>query len=189
MQPAERAALLLAAQRRAREMSDSVAPIGEILAHLCRAAEALSRNTTVASILVLDADKRLRNGASPGLPPDYLAAIDGLRPDADLGTCAAAAATGEVVTTPSFLADRRWAELKHLPLALGFRGAWSQPIKGKDGDILGTFGTYYREQRSPDGEEREAIAILARSAALAIERARDAGGVFRNAVPVPQPRP
>jgi len=134
--------------------------------------EALARDNVVASILLLDRDGLLRNGASPNLPADYLDAIDRLKPDPDLGTCAAAAATGEVVETPSFYDDRRWAELRHLPLALGFLGAWSQPIKAADGRVLGTFGTYFREHRRPTAAEREAVALLAEAAAEAIETAQ-----------------
>jgi hypothetical protein len=70
-------------------------------------------------------------------------AIDGLKPNAEVGTCAAAAATGNVVITPSFYADNKWAELRHLPLALGYVGAWSMPIKTYDNRIIGTFGTYF----------------------------------------------
>ena len=68
----------------------------------------------VTSILVLDKDGLLRNGASPNLPADYLKAIDRRRPSPLLGTCAAAAATGRVVITPDFFADDNWAELRHL---------------------------------------------------------------------------
>ncbi|MCY7318964.1 MAG: hypothetical protein LH617_09600 [Ramlibacter sp.] len=52
------------------------------------------------AFLGLDRDGLLRNGASPSLPADDLDAIDRLKPDADVGTCCAAAATGEVVETP-----------------------------------------------------------------------------------------
>ena len=141
----------------------------DVLAHLARAAEAVAGEDSTVSILVLDDDGLLRNGASPGLPADYLDAIDRLRPNPNLGTCAAAAATGEVVLTPDFCADSKWAELRHLPLALGFVGAWSHPIKAGDGRVLGTFGTYFRECREPTSEEREAVRALASVAALVIE--------------------
>jgi GAF domain-containing protein len=85
-----------------------------------------------------------------------------------VGTCAAAAATGEVVVTCDFTADEKWAELRHLPLALGFVGAWSTPIKGGDGRVLGTFGVYNRESRVPTDEERKAMGVLAEAAAQAI---------------------
>lgn len=68
--------------------------------------------------------------------------------------------------TPDFLADDKWAELRHLPLALGFVGAWSVPIKSPEGAVLGTFGTYFRERRYPTSEERKAMELLASAAAL-----------------------
>jgi GAF domain-containing protein len=144
------------------------APLREVLAHLTAAVESLGKDTVVASILLLDREGLLRNGASPNLPADYLDAIDRLKPDARVGTCAAAAATGEVVETPSFYEDSRWSELRHLPMALGFAGAWSQPIKSPQGRVLGTFGTYFREPRRPTPAERASVEMLAQVAAEAI---------------------
>jgi GAF domain-containing protein len=147
------------------------APYTDIFACLIAAAEQVSGQGAVSSVLVLDQHGLLRNGASPNLPLDYLRAIDGLRPDAAVGTCAAAAATGAVVVTPSFLADGKWAELRHLPLAIGFAGAWSMPIKSaRDGRVLGTFGTYYRDVRQPTSQEVEAVTSLAAAAARAMDR-------------------
>jgi hypothetical protein len=156
---------------RVHQMLEDHAPSQEILSCLARAAETVAAPNAVASILVLDRDGLLRNGASPNLPAEYLKAIDRLRPDAGVGTCAAAAATGSVVVTSSFLADDKWAELRHLPLALGFVGAWSMPIKSAaDGRVLGTFGTYYKDLRLPTTQEISAVRALAESAALALDR-------------------
>lgn len=141
----------------------------DILTLLATAGERASGAGCVTSILLVDENGLLRNGASPNLPADYLDAIDRLRPDANVGTCAAAAATGSIVTTPDFQADSKWAELRHLPLALGFAGAWSMPIKSPDGRVLGTFGTYFRERREPSDSERAAIALLASTAAAVLE--------------------
>jgi GAF domain-containing protein len=160
--------LLQQARERVLRMLDACAPLRDILLHLATTAESLSDGRTVASILVLDKDGLLRNGASPNLPADYLDAIDRLKPDPNVGTCAAAAATGQVVVTRTFLDDNRWAQLRHLPLALGFVGAWSMPIKTDDGRVLGTFGTYFREPREPTDEEREVVHFLALMAAFAI---------------------
>src|SRR6478672_1326187 len=129
-------------------MHESGVQKDEILTYLASAAEAAAGNGTAASILLLDENGLLRNAASPKLPEDYLKAIDGLKPDPNVGTCAAAAATGNIVFTPSFYADNKWAELRHLPTSLGFVGAWSYPIKSND-KVLGTFGTYFNKQRKP----------------------------------------
>jgi hypothetical protein len=72
------------------------------------------------------------------------------------------------VITPNFSADDKWGELRHLPHSLGFVGAWSMPIKSSDGTVLGTFGNYYRERRSPTPEEQAGIGVLAGAAALAL---------------------
>jgi PAS domain S-box-containing protein len=169
----KRTDILLDAQKRSLEMIVAGAPLTEVLTSLARAVEEQSEGQAVASILLLDGEGRLRNGASPGLPQHYLDAIDGIQSDPKLGTCASAAATGEVVITPSFDTDPRWTAIKHLPMNIGFCGAWSQPIKTRDGRVLGTFGTYFREVREPAPSERQAVEILARTAALAIERNRD----------------
>jgi GAF domain-containing protein len=157
------------AYERAMAMLRMGAPRREVLTQIVSAAEIIAGPGSVSSILVLDEQGLLRNGASPNLPADYLDAIDRLKPDAKLGTCAAAAATGEVIVTPDFTADAKWAELRHLPLALGFAGAWSMPIKAADGRVLGTLGTYYRTRREPSPTEIAAVRILASAAAHALE--------------------
>ena len=156
------------ANRHVEKMLAEGAPVRDVLARLVAAAEQIAGEGCVASILVLDADGLLRNGSSPNLPADYLNAIDRLKPHPTLGTCAAAAASGEMVLTPDFQDDSKWAELKHLPLSIGFRGAWSMPIKDLSGRVLGTFGTYYRERRTPRLDEIDATAIFVALAARAL---------------------
>ena len=160
----------LDAQRHSLEMLVGGSPLDEVLTYLARVVERQSEGRAIASILLLDEQGCLRNGASPGLPKDYVNAIDGIKADPDVGTCAAAAALGEVVVTRDIAADPKWREIKHLPLGLGFRAAWSMPIFSRDGRVLGTFGTYFRERREPDPLERQVVEVLARTAALAIER-------------------
>lgn len=140
----------------------------EILLYLVELANHLSGPDSTASILVLDEAGLLRNGSSPTLPADYLAAIDGIKPDPQVGTCASAAATGKVVFTTNLLADEKWAELRHLPIGIGYYGAWSVPIKSYDNVVLGTFGTYFRNPRHPSAEEQTGIQLLASAAAIAL---------------------
>lgn len=159
-----------AAYDEALEMSERGSCREEVLGFLVLAAERASGPDSVASILLLDENGLLRNGSSPKLPDDYLHAIDGIRPNANVGTCAAAAATGPPVVTPSFYADNKWAELRHLPTALGFVGAWSMPIKNMQNEVLGTFGTYFREQREPSNEEIKGVELLASAVAQVVTR-------------------
>jgi GAF domain-containing protein len=156
------------AYAKALKMIDEGYSRNEVLTFLTASAEMAAGDDTVSSILVLDGDGLLRNGASPRLPSDYLQAIDGLKPAPQVGTCAAAAATGEVVVTEDFIADSKWAELRHLPIALGFKGAWSMPIINEAGKILGTFGTYFSNKRTPSEQEIEGVQLLAKAAAISL---------------------
>lgn len=162
---------IMTASARVQQMLDAGTPRQEILTRLAKAGEVLAGPGSSVSILVLDEHGLLRNGASPSLPADYLSAIDRLKPNAQVGTCAAAAATGTVVLTPDFRADDKWAELRHLPLSLGFISAWSMPIKSVAGTILGTFGTYFRNSRTPTAEEKTGVEQLAAAAALVLAKA------------------
>lgn len=166
--PASTGDIIAQAAQCVQRMLQANATPREILTRLATAGERVAGPGAVVSILVLDKDGLLRNGASPNLPADYLDAIDCLKPHPKVGTCAAAAATGSVVITPDFRADDKWAELRHLPLALGFLGAWSMPIKNGDGKVLGTFGTYFREHRFPTSAEMHNVELLAAAAALAL---------------------
>lgn len=157
-----------ASLQRAKDMLIAGAPAAEVLTFLAVVAESVAPEGSAASILALDRDGLLRNAASPRLPADRLDAIDRLRPDANVGTCTAAAATGQIVLTPDFTAEAKWAELKHLPLAIGYRSASSVPIKGAAGQVPGTFGPYYREPRTPSSEEMIATTRLAELAASAL---------------------
>jgi signal transduction histidine kinase/ActR/RegA family two-component response regulator len=168
----KRAEMFAEAQKRSLELVVSGAPLSEVLTYLTRIVERQSDEQSVAAILFLDEEGRLRNGASPNLPAEYVAAIDGLKAEPHIGTCSAAASTCRVVVTPDIENDPGWATIKHLPLGLGLRAAWSQPILSRDGRVLGTFGTYFPTCRMPSLAERDAVEILSRTAALAIERAR-----------------
>src|SRR5688500_16541534 len=171
-QESARSQALLAAQKQSLELVVTGAPLAEVLRHLVLTVEEQAEGAVVGSIMLLDAQRRLRNGAAPSLPDHYLQAIDGISADPGVGTCSAAAALGEVVVTCDFATAPGWNGLAHLPLALGLRGAWSMPIVARDGTVLGTFGTYFRECREPTVEERSVVEVLVRTASIAIERER-----------------
>ena len=154
--------------RHALTMHESGGKQEDILHYIASAAETAAGDGTAVSILLLDKEGLLRNAASPQLPDDYLQAIDGLKPNANVGTCAAAAATGSIVLTPSFFADNKWAELRHLPLALGYLGAWSMPIKTRDNKVIGTFGTYFRQHREPSADELKGTELLVSAVAFVL---------------------
>ncbi len=168
----KRSELLLEAQKQALEMVVQGTDITSILEYLTQVAVAQSDSTTISSVLLLDENGILRHGAAPQLPDYYNQAIDGLKASADVGTCSIAAVTGEVVITPDIENDPKWSSIKHLPLALGLKAAWSHPMKTGDGRVIGTFGTYFKECRRPTAHEQKVVELLAQTAALALEHRR-----------------
>lgn len=164
---------LLARQRLALDMIDRGAPLVETLTLLCHIVEAEAPSLVRAAILLVDhASASLHTGAAPGLPDRYNRAVDGIGIAPDVGTCAAAAALNRVVVTADIATDPGWIGLAHLPLGLGLHAAWSMPILADDGVVLGTLGTYFTECRGPTQEECDLVAVLAHTAARAIQRDR-----------------
>jgi signal transduction histidine kinase len=76
------------------------------------------------------------------------------------------------VTVEDIATDPLWADYRNLALAHHLRACWSTPIRGRNGDVLGTFAVYHREPRGPEPKERELIDTLTYLAGIAIERNR-----------------
>ncbi len=144
-------------------------PLPEILDALVEAIEA-TLDQALCSILRLDQDNRLRHGAAPSLPDRYSESVDGLLVSDDLGPCARAILRRETVITPDIAESDFVQDSQDLLLSYGLRACWSAPIFGSDGQVLGTFATYYQTVRSPKTYELETIAQMAHLAGIAIER-------------------
>jgi len=149
------------------------APLRDVLTELCFAAERTADVEMLASVLLLDESGRhLLEGAAPSLPAEYNAAIDGVEIGPAVGSCGTAAHYGEPVFVDDIKADPLWADFRDLALKHGLRACWSTPIKGEDGQVLGTFANYYRTPRHPRAQDYEAIALLAATAANVITASR-----------------
>jgi PAS domain S-box-containing protein len=164
---------ILAGEKRTLEMLARGAPLATVLDSVVGVVEDLGNRSSPAALMLLDAEGKLHTAASRGLPEAYLQAIDGLPADASVGTCCMAAATGVPIVTPDIAAAASWKQLAQLPLALGLLAAWSQPILARDGSVLGTLGTYFRQTREPTARDRQAVELLAHTAAVAIEQDRE----------------
>ncbi|MES2439982.1 MAG: GAF domain-containing protein [Verrucomicrobiota bacterium] len=162
---------LLIAQKDLLERIVRGESLDEILLAIVGVVEDQSSTRSVAAIMLLDRENQcLRNAASRQLPIAYLESVDGIRADADTGTCAAAAALNQPVFSPDLATDPRWEGLAHLPADLGLKAAWSTPVRGSDGGVLGTIGTYFPEARLPEEREIRIANIMAETAALVIEK-------------------
>ena len=144
-------------------------PFAVVADLLCRQVEGIAP-TISCSVLAVDAERRLRPLAGPGLPERFGQAIDGLAIGPMVGSCGSAAYWGPPVEVQDIETDPRWAPYKALPLAAGLRACWSSPIRTPDGRVVATFAFYYRTRRGPDALERQIVTACVDLCALAIER-------------------
>jgi diguanylate cyclase (GGDEF)-like protein len=124
----------------------------------------------ICSVLLVDAEGRLRPLSAPSLPPEYSAALDGIAIGPETGSCGTAAYLGQPVATTDIQTDPRWKNFAALALPLGLRACWSSPIRGEGGRIIGTFAFYYRERTGPGRVERQIVETCVNLCAIAIER-------------------
>jgi len=162
----------LVAQQRVLERAARGAPLGELLEALIGLVETRA-DGMVCSILILDRAQRvLRDGAGGRLPLAYRRAIDGAPIGPDEGSCGAAAHLGAVVEVRDIATHPNWDRYRELALPHGLRGCWSTPIRGSDGEVLGTYAMYYRTPRGPTLQERAWVTSATHLAAIVIEQDR-----------------
>jgi hypothetical protein len=166
----KRAEALLAAENQILEMVATGRPLAVILDGLCRLVDKLC-DKSLASILLIDPNGRcLRRGAGPSFPEAFLAAVDGVEIGPCVGSCGTAAYRKEQVIVSDIATDPLWANYRELALANGLRSGWSTPILASDGSLLGIFGIYGREPRTPTPQHQHTIKQMTHLASVAIER-------------------
>ncbi len=165
---------LIAAQRDILALIAQGAPLESALAEIVRWVELISEHGARASVLLLSEDGRtLRHGAAPSLPAAYNGAIDGIAIGPAVGSCGTAAHRREPVIVQDISTDELWADFRALAAEHGLRSCWSVPIAAADGRLVGTFALYHDHPRRPTEDDMRAVELLARTAAVAIERSRD----------------
>lgn len=145
------------------------ANLSHVLERLCTQVECLLPGTR-CSILLLEGN-RFHHGAAPSLPEEYIHASDGVEIGPEVGSCGRAAYYGERVITKDISVSPLWIDYRDFVLSLGIRACWSEPIKDKDGKVLGTFGIYYPHPLSSSVNHTDLIGTFAHIAAIAIQNA------------------
>ena len=163
---------LLASQNRVHELIASAAPLNEALDKLTGGIERYDPSVLPCVVLLDRESSTLHPASGPSLPPDWLAAIDGAVIGPNIGSCGAAAWSGQLVVTEDIERDPKWAPIREPALAFDLRHCWSMPIKSRDGDVLGTLALYGRRPRAPRAEQLSLMDDCARLAGIAIERHR-----------------
>ena len=148
------------------------ASLSELLGHLVLKIESLLPGM-LCSVLLLDHETNcLRHGAAPSLPDFYNNAIDGLTIGPTVGSCGAAAFTGQRVIVSDVTNHANWAAFQQLAEQAHVKACWSEPILSLTGEVLGTFAMYYGEPSNPSLVELKAIQAAAQLVAIAIDRVK-----------------
>jgi len=155
-------------QRIARGM-----PLGEVMADVLRSVERQSSVDLKTSIMCVDpALGQLRYLAAPDLPAEFVAKTDGAPIGPTQASWGAAAHLGSPVYVGDIATHPNWKPWRDLALSYGLRACWATPIKGTDGSLLGVVSNYYRVEHMPAPNDIDAMALVARTVALLIERHR-----------------
>jgi len=145
-------------------------PLIALLESIVRGVEQI-HPAMLCSILLLDSDGRhLCKGVAPSLPDFYNAALDGIEIGMGVGSCGTAAFTGERVVVSNIATHPYWTPYQDLTARASLGACWSQPIRGTDSQVLGTFAIYHRAPHTPAQADIELIEKTASLTSLAIER-------------------
>jgi formate hydrogenlyase transcriptional activator len=168
----KRAEALLAAEKRTLEMIAGGACLADILERLCETVDAQASNIKSA-VMLTDADgMHLRTAAGPRLAKGWIDAITPLKIGPAIGSCGSAAFLKQRVIVSDIATDPLWVDYRDAALSYGLRAAWSQPLLSKNQHVLGTFGMYYTEPRTPSETDLRLIEGAGHIAVIAIEGER-----------------
>lgn len=159
-------------QERIMKMIATNAPLSEILSNLVLMIEGQSPEMLCSILLLSEDGNHVKHAVAPSLPENYIKVIDGSPIGPKHGSCGTAMYRGKPVIVSDISTDPLWDEYRNFAWAIGMAACWSTPIMSSKGKVLGSFAMYYREPRTPDGEERHLTDVATKLAALAIEHVR-----------------
>jgi GAF domain-containing protein len=162
-----------AGQQKILEMITENAPLGEILTSLVLLIEAQSPEMLCSVLLLSDDGNHIRHGAAPNLPEQYVKAVDGAPIGPKDGSCGTAMYRGTPVIVTDIFSDPLWEDYRDLAAGTGLRACWSTPIMSRRGKVLGSFAMYYRQPRTPTGDEARLTNVATHLAGVAIEHQRE----------------
>lgn len=165
----QRAALMQQNRSRVLSMIVEQAPLQKVLDTLVEGAEQMDPSAS-CTVLLLDEQGLLHVASAPHLPEHYNAAIDGIAAGYGVGSCGTAAYLGQRVIVEDVRVHPYWQPYQALVDIAGIRSCWSEPIKNRQGKVLGTFAIYHKEVTTPSERDIQLISESAALAEIVIER-------------------
>jgi diguanylate cyclase (GGDEF)-like protein/PAS domain S-box-containing protein len=150
----------------------SGAPLVSVLEACVKLIEDQYPDLTCAVNFIDEQGLRLKTGTSFNLPTEYLDAIDGLAIGDSVGSCGTAAYHQKEVIVTDIATSPLWQNYKEFALKHQLLACWSWPLISSKNKVIGTFAAYSRAISEPTEEEIKLIRLVAKTAAIAIEKER-----------------
>ena len=144
-------------------------PLGVILEEFCSFFDDIFA-CSMASILLIDSEDRLRIGAGPHLPNELISLFDGIKIGPSVASCGTAAYRKEQVIVTDIETNPLWKDFRELARRHGLRAGWSTPIFSSERRLLGVFGIHWFKPQGPTSVHFRLIDSMTHLASVAIER-------------------
>ncbi|WP_192035689.1 EAL domain-containing protein [Halomonas sp. YLGW01] len=164
---------LLEDQQKIHDMIAHEAPLEEVLEAITYWAGHLLSDALVSIMHYEPKRKTLSMIAGSQFSSRYFKAMQGLEIGDGVGTCGTAAFLRQMVISEDIMTDTYWEAFRAAARLEGLRACWSMPILTREGQLLGTFATYYRHPAEPSPASQNTLKKAASLAALAIIRDQD----------------
>ena len=165
---------LMEAQQEVHERIAQQAPLEDALEAIANWIEILLPEAIVAFMRFDARRQTLSLIPSQRFSKSYHACLQEVSIGPGVASFGSAAFCREPVITEDIRSDTRWVAFRDSAEREGLRACWSSPVLNSQGELLGTFGTYFCEPRYPSDISRRRLKQAAALVALAIVRDRDA---------------
>jgi len=140
---------LLQLQKRVVDLLAHSSQWHQSLEEICHCAELLLPNA-LASIMRYDNHEHcLKVVAAPNLDKEAVAALNGLKPGANRGSCGTALYANEPQFVSDTLSDVRWLAFEKFARRFNINACWSMPVRNTLGEAIGTVALSSKVQRAP----------------------------------------
>ncbi|QOR37968.1 EAL domain-containing protein [Billgrantia diversa] len=164
---------LLEAQQEIHELIAQQAPLEQTLDAIAHWIGFILPDAVVAFMRFDSARCSLSLFPSQRFSDRYVEQLQDVPVGSEVASFGTAAYLRRPVFTEDIQTDPRWESFRSAALAEGLRACWSSPVLTTQGELLGTFGTYYRKPKAPSELSQRRLRQAAALIALAILKDRD----------------
>ena len=161
------------AQNKILEMIAASTPFDRTMLAICRCVEKISSGMSAAIMRLDIKNQTLSVEQAPKLAEKFKIALDFIRVADESIACGAAVYQNKEKIVTSIADDKAWKSIQSLARNHSLHSAWSFPVYGAAGRIIGTLDVYLDQARGPTTDELDKLTRMARLAGIAIKRQLD----------------